>query len=170
MTELEKLEKRWKELVGRPRTKEELEESVLLSEKFRIEYAKEHKLLTEELASVGIRITTLSDLVNTNKKYPEAIPILIRHLQIKYSDAVKETIIRSLTVSEAKGLAVPLLLKEYHNTHNENQNLRWIIGNAVNVTITKNDAADIIPLVLYKENGWSREMFVAALGKIKTEE
>lgn len=40
----------------------------------------------------------------------------------------------------------------------------------MNVTITKNNVADIIPLVLDKENGSSRQMFVAALGKIKTEE
>ncbi|QQT26039.1 HEAT repeat domain-containing protein [Sphingobacterium spiritivorum] len=170
MTELEKLEKRWKELVGRPRTKEELEESVLLVEKMNIELSKEYLGLLAELHDIRIQITDIWNLVNTNRKYPEAIPLLLKYLPMVKHLKNKEGIIRSLTVPEAKGIAVPLLLKEYYNTPKEKHNLRWVIGNAVNVTITKNNVADIIPLVLDKENGSSRQMFVAALGKIKTEE
>lgn len=169
MRDLEQMEKRWNELVGKPRTTEEVQETLLLAKLIGIERAKEHQGLTNELADVGIDIVTIWDLVNTKSKYPKAIPILIKHLQLNYSDRVKEGIVRALTVPEAKGLVVPLLLKEYLQLPNDKENLKWVIGNAVNVTITKNEVVDIFPIVLNKENGLSRQMFVAALGKIKAD-
>jgi hypothetical protein len=169
MDDIEILEKRWAVLASKPKTKEQIEETLLLSKLIGIERAKEHQELTDELAEVGIKISNIYDLVNTKTKYPKAIPILIKHLQIRYSDKVKEGIVRALTVREAKGLVVPLLLKEYLQLANDKKDLKWVIGNAVNVTITKSEVADIFPIVLNKENGISRQMFVAALGKIKGE-
>ena len=169
MSDLERMEKRWKELVGKPRTNEEVQETLLLAKLIGIERAKEHQELTDELAEVGIKISNIYDLVNTKSKYPKAIPILIKHLQFNYSDKIKEGIVRALTVPEAKGLAVSLLIKEYLQLSKDKENLKWVIGNAVNVTITKNEVADIFPIVLNKTNGISRQMFVAALGKIKSD-
>lgn len=169
MIDIEQMEKRWNELVGKPRTNAEVQETLLLSKQLGIERAKEHQLLTNELAGIGINIVTIWDLVNSKSKYPKAIPILMKHLQLDYSDKVKEGIIRALTVTEAKGLVVPLLLKEYIQLTKDKENLKWVIGNAVNVTITKSEVADIFPIILNKENGLSRQMFVAALGKFKTD-
>jgi HEAT repeat protein len=81
----------------------------------------------------------------------------------------KEGIVRALTVPEAKGLVVPLLVKEYLQLPIDKENLRWVIGNAVNATITESEVANIFSIVLNKENGLSRQMFVTALGKIKTD-
>jgi hypothetical protein len=169
MSDLEQMEKRWSELVGKPRTTEEVNETLILAKLIGIERAKEHQELTDELAKIGINISNIYDLVNTKTKYSKAIPILIDHLQLNYSDKVKEGIIRALTVKEAKGLVVPLLVKEYLQLPIDKENLRWVIGNAVNATITKSEVADIFPIVLNKENGLSRQMFIAALGKIKTD-
>lgn len=176
MADIQILEKRWDELLantGKPKSEKELkeytEEVLSLAKLIGIERAKEHQALTDELAEVGINIKNIYDLVNTKIKYPKAIPILIKHLQVDYSDKVKEGIVRALTVPEAKGLVVPLLVKEYLQLPNDKENLRWVIGNAVNVTITKDEVANIFPIVLNKENGLSRQMFVAALGKIKTD-
>jgi HEAT repeat protein len=169
MSELEKLEARWKELFGRPNTKQEIDEVLSISKKMEILKAKEHQELTDELADIGIKIVSIYTLVNTKAKYPKAIPILIKHLQKKYSDATKQGIIRALTVKEAKGVAVPLLIKEYLKTPKEKEDLRWVIGNAVWATITKADAESIFPIVLDKTNGWSREGFIFALSKIREE-
>lgn len=169
MVDLKILEKRWAELASKPKTKEEIEETLLLAKLIGIERAKEHQALTDELAEVGINITNIYDLVNTKTKYPKAIPILIKHLQGDYSDKVKEGIVRALTVPEAKGLIVPLLVKEYLQLTIDKENLRWVIGNAVNATITESEVANVFPIVLNKENGLSRQMFVTALGKIKTD-
>jgi HEAT repeats len=169
MTELEKMEKRWEELLRRPNSKEEIEEVLILSNKLAIESAKEHKGLTDELSAIGIQIITIWDLVNTKAKYANAIPILLKHLPLDYSDKIKEGIIRSLTVVEAKGVAVPILVNEYEKLSKDKENLRWVIGNAINITITKDYIDKILPIVQDEENGMSRQMFVAALGKIKSE-
>jgi hypothetical protein len=169
MNELQVLEKRWNELVGKPRTNEEVEESMSISKKMGALKAKEHQELTDELLNVGIKIENIFDLVNTKEKYPKAIPFLLKHLQKKYSDDVKQGIIRALTVKEAKGQAVPLLIKEYLKTPKEKEDLRWVIGNAVWATITKADVESIFPIVLDKTNGWSREGFIFALSKIREE-
>ncbi|MBX3102800.1 MAG: HEAT repeat domain-containing protein [Bacteroidetes bacterium] len=169
MDDIEYLEKRWAELAGKPKSKEEIEEILRISEKIALLRAKEHQVLTEELSNIGIKITSIWDLVNTKDKYLMAIPVLLKHLTLDYSDKTKEGIIRALTVPEAKGIAMQVLLAEYLRLPKEKENLRWAIGNAVNVAITKHDAEDIFPIVLDKENGISRQMFVAALGKIKTE-
>jgi hypothetical protein len=176
MADIEILEKRWNELLvntGKPKSEKELkeytEEVLSLSKEIAIERAKEHHVLTDELAEIGIKIITIWDLVNTKNKYPKAIPILIKHLQLDYSDKVKEGIVRALTVPEAKGLVAPLLIKEYLLLPNDKENLKWVIGNAVNITITKDEIAEIFPIVLNRENGLSRQMFVAALGKTKAE-
>ncbi len=176
MTNIEILEKRWDELLANKskdksekELKEYTEEVLSLAKQIAVERAKEHQGLTNELANVGINITTIWDLVNTKSKYSIAIPILLKHLEFNYSDKIKEGIVRALTVPEAKGIVVPQLLKEYLKLPNDKDDLKWVIGNAVNVTITKNEVADIFPIVLDKKNGLSRQMFVAALGKIKTE-
>lgn len=169
MKELEKMEKRWHELVGKPRTSEEVEETMLLAKKIESEQAKEYQGLIDELADIDIKISSIWDLVNTKSKYPKAIPILMKYLPLVSYVRNKEGIVRALTVPEAKGLIVPLMLKEYLQLTNDKENLKWVIGNAVNVTITKSEVADIFPIVLNKENGLSRQMFVAALGKIKAE-
>ncbi len=44
----------------------------------------------------------------------------------------------------------------------------WVIGNAFSVIITKEDVDEILSIVRDKGNGTSRQMFVYALGKIKS--
>lgn len=169
MADIEILEKRWAELASKPKTKEEIGETLLLAKQIELERAKEYQGLIDELADIDIKISSIWDLVNTKSKYPKAIPILMKYLPLVNYIRSKEGIVRALTVPEAKGLVVPLLLKEYLQLSNDKENLKWVIGNAVNVTITKSEVEDIFPIVLNKENGLSRQMFVAALGKIKAD-
>ena len=49
MSELEKMEKRWKELLGRPNSKEEIDEVLILAKKIELERAKEYQGLIDEL-------------------------------------------------------------------------------------------------------------------------
>lgn len=169
MADIQILEKRWAELASKPKTKEEIEETLLLAKQIELERAKEYQGLIDELADMGIKINSIWDLVNTKSKYPKAIPVLMKYLPLVNYVRNKEGIVRALTVPEAKGLVVPLLVNEYLQLPNDQENLKWIIGNAVNATITKGEVDNIFPIVLNKENGASRQMFVSALGKIKTD-
>ena len=49
-------------------------------------------------------------------------------------------------------------------------NLRWVIGNAIYIIVTKADVESIIPIVQDKENGYTRDRFILALGKVKSEQ
>jgi len=126
--------------------------------------------LKEELEKIGIKIEEIYDLVNSPKSYPEAIPILVRFLSKNFiDDRLKEGIIRALAVKEAKGKCGKVLIKEFNKTPKEKSLLRWAIGNTMEVVISKNDIDDVIKIIKDKTNGISRQMFIKALGKIKTD-
>ncbi|WP_316812827.1 HEAT repeat domain-containing protein [Pedobacter heparinus] len=170
MNELEKLDKRWKELVGKPRSKEQIEESRLVAKQLEIEMAKEVNDLLGELKKQGIFIKSVWDLVNTKKAYPDAIDILIKHLRKKYHDKNMEGIVRALTVKEAKGKAANVLKELYDNTSKDKSNLRWVIGNAIATVMSVDDVDWVFSTVIDKSNGSSRAQLVLALGSVKSEQ
>src|SRR5260221_251446 len=57
--------------------------------------------LVHALSEVGVVVNSVWDLVNTAAPYPQAVPILLDHLQCPYPDAVREGIARALAVPEA---------------------------------------------------------------------
>lgn len=85
------------------------------------------------------------DLVNTNARYPAAIPILLDHLRRSYHQRIREGVIRALTVKEAKGVAGGDILDELRQeTDSEN---RWALANALTVVAEHKDAASIQALL-----------------------
>lgn len=125
--------------------------------------------VNNSLLEVGIEVDSVYDLVNTSMSYAEAIQPLIGHLKDIQDVNIKDGIIRALTVKEAKGIANNPLFDEYDRTTEIlNSRIRWVIGNAFTVIIRPEDVDRILEIVNNKENGKSRQMFVEALGKIKT--
>jgi len=123
--------------------------------------------IKSELVKVGITVNDIYDLVNTDKPYPAAVPVLLDLLQEGIEHiGIKEGVIRALAVKEAIGKASPVLLDEYSKIPKDKMLLRWAIGNTIYITITEDDVERILPIVQDKENGMSRQMFVAALGKV----
>jgi HEAT repeat protein len=192
--EIIRLENRWAELLKGPNrlnepkasnikiTAAELQEQLLqdqeyqkwLKEKEQVRtaleaaYAEDEKPLVEDLQKAGLNITSSWDFVNTKSSYKPAIPILLEHLSKPYHLKNKEGIVRALAVKEAIGKASPVLIAEYNRTPKDKMLLRWAIGNTIYTTITEDDVESILPIILNKTNGPSRQMFVAALGKVKS--
>lgn len=126
--------------------------------------------VNEELGKVGVIVNDIFDLVNSNKPYPNAIPVLINLLKEGISnDVVKEGVIRALAVKEAKGKAGEILIEEYKKTPKDKIMLLWVIGNTMEVVISENEIENILEIVQNKSNGMSRQMFVSALGKVKSD-
>lgn len=126
--------------------------------------------IKKELQTVGIYVNDIYDLVNTTEPYPKAIPILVNLLKEGLThDGVKEGVIRALAVKEARGIAGPILIKEYYKIPKDKMLLRWAVGNTMEVVITENELESVLKIVNNKENGMSRQMFVVALGKVKSE-
>ena len=168
--ELKKIQQRRSELLSaESKSEEEMEELEVLSNKLEAEAAKETQGLQDELKNVGVYIYTVWDLVNTRKPYPQAIDILIDHLNEDYDEGNIEGIVRALTVKEAKGKATQALIKKYGETPKVKDNLRWVIGNAIATVMTLKDVDWIYQTVLDRSNGGSRSQLVYALGTVKTE-
>lgn len=132
--------------------------------------AVDMNIIKTELSKVGISINDIYDLVNTNEPYPTAVPVLLNLLE-KGIDHIgtKEGVVRALAVKEAIGKASPILIAEYNRVPKDKMFLRWAIGNTIYTTITEDDVESILPIVQDKTNGMSRQMFVAALGKVNSE-
>jgi hypothetical protein len=58
--------------------------------------------LLEELGKVGLELDSVWVLVNQAEPYPEALPILLEHLQRPYPDRVREGMARALAVRDAR--------------------------------------------------------------------
>jgi HEAT repeat protein len=127
--------------------------------------------IQHRLATVGVTIDNIYDLVNTKRRYPEAIPILIQLLQegVVADYRTREGIIRALAVSEAKGLAGSVLIQEFYKIPPEKMMLRWAIGSSIEVVVTNENVNDVLQIVCDKQNGIARQMFVLALGKFDLE-
>ncbi len=123
------------------------------------------------LAKGGVFVEDIYDLVNTSKDYKNIIPILIELLKQGISDEkLKEGVIRSLAVKGAGTIAGEILIEEYKKTPQEKMMLKWVIGNTIEVIISVNILQDVLKIVKNKENGMSRERFIAALGKMKSKD
>lgn len=131
-------------------------------------YAEDAKPLVDDLSKLGFNFSSPWDLVNIKSNYKTAIPTLIEHLTKPYVIKNKEGIARALAVKDAKAIACNAILHEYSNTPKNESNYRWVLGNTMTVIITPEYVDDVIEIVQNESNGESRQMFVAALGNIKT--
>jgi len=146
----------------------------------RVEQAKremdpEEKPLLADLASVGIQVETLWDLVNAKWDYPAAIPILAAHLQQVRHPRLREGIARALTVPEARGAAAKVILAELQKADNSSSEMQWAIGrprevrwalaNALTVAADKSMADTIEALIANDQYADVRERLKKALAK-----
>lgn len=74
----------------------------------------EESPIVAELQAAGLKIQSVGDLINRRERYGAAIPVLLKHLQMPYSDTIREGIARSLAVAEPEvQKAWPILVEEY---------------------------------------------------------
>ncbi|CAM3214668.1 hypothetical protein XNC1_1085 [Xenorhabdus nematophila ATCC 19061] len=84
---------------------------------YRKRMKEEQKALIEELESVGVHVEFVWDLLKPGAiaLQPQAIPVLLHHLQLPYSDLTTEVIARALGVKEAQ-YAWSVLVDVYKKT------------------------------------------------------
>jgi hypothetical protein len=133
-----------------------------------------------DLASVGINIRSIWDLVNTATPYPQAIPILLDHLRRPYSDRTREGIARSLAVYDANS-AWPLLAAEYvkakegygvvapGDTEVLCLGAKDGLACAVAQAATEREIPQLAALALDRSNGASRVLLLRRLKRSKSE-
>lgn len=119
--------------------------------------------LVDELRAAGVDVTWSWDLVNRATPYPEAVPILLRHLARPYPDPVREGIARALAVPDAR-FAWGRLCRLYRE---EDSGTRAKDGLAVALAaVADHDVLDdVIALLRDVDQGESRVFLVRVLGR-----
>jgi hypothetical protein len=132
--------------------------------------AEEEPILAE-LHEVGLDVKSTWDLINTSTRHEEAIPILLKHLQLPHSDRIREGIARALAVPEAR-YAWPTLIAEFKNAPMGVENGILLCakdGLAVALAATATDAVieELIALAKDRSHGNYRLLLLSALRKSK---
>jgi hypothetical protein len=121
--------------------------------------------LVQALAEVGLEVESVWDLVNRpTRHYPEAVPVLLDHLQRPYPDPIREGIARALTVADARPhwKTLTRLYREEHGRRTKDGLAVAISGIATDEVIE-----DVIALARDKRNGTSRVLLLYALERSK---
>lgn len=118
---------------------------------------------------------SISDLVNTKSRYPEAIPILVKHLQMEHRPDIRDAIIRALIVPEFQGIATDALIEEFRKIDaptdaSAEYELKWNLGRAIAGAATPNSMPAILELVTDKKHGSAREYLPLGLRFLSKEE
>jgi hypothetical protein len=124
--------------------------------------------LTAEIRAAGFHVDSVSQLRTSGRRYRQAVPILLRWLAIAKSTSEKEEIVRALSVPWAKPDALAPLILEFRKTKETlpgGQNLRWAIGNAIEVLWDDSMYDQLAKLAGDPSFGKAREMVVLGLAK-----
>jgi hypothetical protein len=128
---------------------------------------REQAVLLGELRSIGFHVESVWDFVNTAEKYPGAIPVLLRHLNLPYRKRIKEGIIRALTVNYAGPDVLRELVRQFREeTDGRGNSLKWVLGNAISEVATPADAETIIALATDPTHGQARDAITDNLPRV----
>ena len=124
--------------------------------------------LLKDLAAAGFVVSSLHELRHRRVIYRAAIPVLLAWLPKVTYAPLKDEIIRTLSVPWAKPEAVHPLLREFRNIDDPmDTELRWVVGNALEVLADDSVFSEVEELVRNKQYGTARQMLVLGLAKMK---
>jgi hypothetical protein len=124
--------------------------------------------ILRDLASAGFHVDTIAELYNQRLHYKKAIPILLSWLPRIADPAVKESVIRALSVRWARPAAALPLVREFRQAPDSSiDSMRWAIANALSVVADDAVFDEIVRLVRDRRYGKDREMLAVALGNMK---
>ena len=131
-------------------------------------YREEQAPIVSELREAGIRIFFLPDLIKRSVPYPTAIPILLKHLVLPYSDVTRETLAKS-SPFPMRGIAWPILAAEYRKIPNSVRlGAKGGLAAALAATATENVMDELIVLAKDRSQGESRVLLLRALRRSKS--
>jgi hypothetical protein len=125
-----------------------------------------------DLASVGVIVSSVSDLLVRREPYPEAIPVLLQHLQQPHMDNVRDMLARSLATPQAS-YAHHLLVMEYRKQvaiDKFSGKISYVadgLAVAIAVTVQEEDMQSLLELAKEESLGDSRVLFLLRLKKSK---
>jgi len=124
------------------------------------EWRRAETPLVEELRAAGFAVDSAWDLVNTSAPYPDALPILVDHLQRAYPSRVREGIARALAVPQSK-FAWDVLTRLY--LYEGERDAKDGLAVAISAVADDEVIDEVLALVRDERNGASRILLLSAL-------
>lgn len=124
--------------------------------------ADEQRPLIQELASHGIVVDSIWDLVKSKSHYDQVLPVLMDHLDRSYSPGIREGIARALAVPGAApewGRLASMYSTE------DSPRVKDGLALAVAASATAKNAPALISLAQDARNGPSRVLLLRAIGR-----
>jgi hypothetical protein len=134
------------------------------------ESRKEQATLLRELAAVGVRISTVWDLVNTSAPYTAALPILLDHLKRPYSDGTREGIARALAVRATRPIGWSVLVDEFEKTELSKKRVKDGIAVALAGASDDTVISELIELAKDRRHGESRLLLLLGIKRSRLPE
>jgi hypothetical protein len=152
-----KAEGKWDEHIARKQ-----EQANALAKK-REELRTAEASLVEDLRSTNIDVGSVWDLVNTSEPYPEAIPVLLKHLRKTYPERIEEGIVRALAVPYARSAWKELLQIFENEPSMQTGGLKWPAACALGAIADDSVIPEVIRLVRDVSLGFDRAPLIEAL-------
>jgi HEAT repeat protein len=122
--------------------------------------------LVQDLRGAGAQISSVWDLVNTKKPYPQLLPILFAHLDRPYPDRVREGIARALATRDSRSLWKELVNRYLAQSDTNTNGLKWALHLAIAAAADVTVLDTLIRLACDRRHGRNRALFVDALARI----
>lgn len=126
---------------------------------------EQHPVL-KDLQAVGINYESLDDMLHSSYPYPAAVPVLLKHLQLMYSDSLRALIARCLATKEAVfawDFLVDAYSKEPLVREDRDSKTKDGLAAAISATVTSSRIEDLIMLVSNPHHGPSRVLLLKPL-------
>jgi hypothetical protein len=137
---------------------------------------KEEEPLVNELRKAGVIVNSVYDLVNSRESHPAAIPVLLKHLHIKYDHRIKHGIIRAL-IDPASVTGFKEIYEEFCNTPAVPEKedyikfeLKWLLGWALAEATRIETFPLILELLRDKRHGAGRNRLILAVKRLPKKE
>lgn len=136
--------------------------------------------ILRELSEKGYNVESVWDLTHYEGSYEKAIPLLLKHLLLPYSDTTRDSLARALAIKEAK-YAWPILVDEYRKAPvgkglvapNDTKEFRWQakdgLACALATIVDASTLDTLISLIKDPQNGDSRTLLLPGLKKTRSE-
>jgi hypothetical protein len=126
--------------------------------------------LLRDLKAAGADLNTVWDLVNTRRKYPQLVPVLLKHLDRKYPEKIREGIARALAVPDAR-IGWKQLLRAFSaepalDEQGNPSQVKWALHLAIAAAADASGVHDLVALTANRRHGENRSYFVDALARI----
>jgi HEAT repeat protein len=129
-----------------------------------LEYTRAAAPLVADLRTVGWDVTSVWDLVNIDEPYPEALPVLIRHLVRPYPSVIRDGIARALGVRQAI-FAWDLLREQY--VAEQDPQVKDGIAVALANMVDREHLDDLLGLLRDRRHGQRRLLLLRGLQRLR---